>query len=198
MLGGANSEAQMGVAVHRVFRWIDFVVSGEADLLFPGLCRTILDVPWPEIAGHSFPEGVLGPGHRRDRQRHGGDVPPRARVDDLDLCPIPDFGEYFETLAQSSLRDRIHAGMPVETSRGCWWGSRHHCSFCGLNGGQLAYRSRSAERVLDEFAMLTDRFDNQKLHVVDNILDRGHLKTVIPVLAGPERRTRCSTRRRRT
>jgi magnesium-protoporphyrin IX monomethyl ester (oxidative) cyclase len=35
LLGGANCEASMGQAAKRNFPWIDFVVSGEADLLFP-------------------------------------------------------------------------------------------------------------------------------------------------------------------
>lgn len=185
MLGGANCEAQMGVTIHRSFRWIDFVVSGEADLLFPEMCRTILDTPAVELASRPFPEGVLGPGQRK-RLEVMGATPPRARVDEMDQCPVPDFTEYFDTLATTSLHDRIHPGLPVETSRGCWWGQKHHCSFCGLNGGQLTYRSKSPERVLTEFAEITSRFGTHRVHVVDNILDRNHLKTVIPALAEAE------------
>jgi magnesium-protoporphyrin IX monomethyl ester (oxidative) cyclase len=61
MIGGANCEADMGVALHRCFSWIDFVVSGEADLLFPGLCRTILHSAREKIVAADLPEGVLGP-----------------------------------------------------------------------------------------------------------------------------------------
>ena len=31
----------------------------------------------------------------------------------------------------------------LETSRGCWWGAKHHCTFCGLNGGTMHFRSKS-------------------------------------------------------
>ena len=40
----------------------------------------------------------------------------------------------------------------VETSRGCWWGAKHHCTFCGLNGDTMAFRSKSPERAFDEIA----------------------------------------------
>ena len=35
-----------------------------------------------------------------------------------------------------------------ETARGCWWGERQHCTFCGLNGATMAFRSKTPERVL--------------------------------------------------
>ncbi len=43
VFGGANCDGVMGVELHRSFPWIDYVVSGEADLVFPRLGRST----WP-------------------------------------------------------------------------------------------------------------------------------------------------------
>jgi radical SAM superfamily enzyme YgiQ (UPF0313 family) len=37
-----------------------------------------------------------------------------------------------------------------EASRGCWWGAKHHCTFCGLNGLSMTFRSKSADRAYSE------------------------------------------------
>lgn len=54
MLGGSNCEAEMGVATHRLFPQVDFVVSGEADGLLAPLCRSILEGRVGEV-----PDGVV-------------------------------------------------------------------------------------------------------------------------------------------
>jgi ribosomal peptide maturation radical SAM protein 1 len=182
MLGGANCEADMGRAVHRSFAWVDFVVSGEADLFFGGLCATILRLPDGGRSLADLPTGTLGPAHRSLSGRARASSAGRASVPDLDATPIPDFTDYFTALSGSRLREDIIPALLVETSRGCWWGEKHHCTFCGLNGDEMAYRPKSAARVLEEFATLVDRYGTNRLLVVDNILHRGHLDTVIPAL----------------
>jgi magnesium-protoporphyrin IX monomethyl ester (oxidative) cyclase len=47
----------------------------------------------------------------------------------------------------------------------------------------MQYRCKSVPRVLEEFRTLATRFGTHRLHVVDNIISRDHLKTVIPALA---------------
>ena len=44
----------------------------------------------------------------------------------------------------------LEAERFFETSRGCWWGERMHCTFCGLNGATMSYRSKSPRRAVDE------------------------------------------------
>lgn len=182
MLGGANCEAQMGAAVHRSFDWVDYVVSGEADLLFGELCVRIL----AEDAqlDTTLPSGVLGPAHRGTGPPSGahGSSPGRAALHDLDASHLPEFDDYFTALGQSSLRTSIHPALLVETARGCWWGEKHHCTFCGLNGDDMRYRPKSSARVIEEFAYLTARYATHRLLVVDNILHQQHLATVVPAL----------------
>jgi ribosomal peptide maturation radical SAM protein 1 len=190
MLGGANCEAEMGWAVIREFPWVDYVVSGEAEGLFPTLCRLALDrgadAPIAEL-----PAGVLGAEHARAGTYETGRAePPRAVVERLDTSPMPDYTDYFAALARSPLREAITPALVVETSRGCWWGQKSQCTFCGLNGTGMAYRSKSPARVLAELDAQTARYDIRRFEVADNILDMTHLRTVLPELArrgGPYR-----------
>ena len=41
VLGGANCEGEMGLALHRSFPFVDLVCAGEADLTFPRLLTTL-------------------------------------------------------------------------------------------------------------------------------------------------------------
>jgi ribosomal peptide maturation radical SAM protein 1 len=72
--------------------------------------------------------------------------------------------------------------MVVETARGCWWGERSHCTFCGLNGGTMAFRSKSPERVVEEIAQLRRRYGVRGFWVVDDILDMRYFQSVLPML----------------
>ncbi|MFD1044791.1 RiPP maturation radical SAM C-methyltransferase, partial [Kibdelosporangium lantanae] len=76
----------------------------------------------------------------------------------------------------------IESVLLVETGRGCWWGEKHHCTFCGLNGSTMAFRSKSAERVLDEITTLHQRSGVTTFSVVDNILDMRYFRTLLPHL----------------
>jgi radical SAM superfamily enzyme YgiQ (UPF0313 family) len=77
----------------------------------------------------------------------------------------------------------VRPGLLVETSRGCWWGQKHHCTFCGLNGHGMTFRSKSSERVVQEFEAVTSRYGLRRLEVVDNILDMSHIRTALTSVA---------------
>ncbi len=175
VVGGANCEGEMGLATRTHFPWIDYVVSGEGDHVFPALCRRIL-------SGDSgpLPFGVLG------AAVPPSDAPaPRAVVERLDDTPVPDFDDYFAALATCAGRDRIDVGLPVETARGCWWGEIKHCTFCGLNGqGGMRFRAKSPARAVAELRELRRRHGVARIHLVDNILDLSYFESVVPALAG--------------
>jgi len=182
MMGGANCEGSMGAATHRNYDWVDFVVSGEADHLLPELCKNIIE-HGVNIPADSLPRGVFSPLSRQASSNSQGKNVPRAMITQLDKLPIPDFDDYFEQIDNSPLGQHILPGLPIETSRGCWWGAKHHCKFCGLNGAGMAFRSKSESRVIDEINWLTDRYNLNKLMTVDNILDMKYFREVMPELA---------------
>jgi len=104
-------------------------------------------------------------------------------IEDLDTLPIPDYDDYFAQLRSSSLTGEERPSLLFETSRGCWWGEKQHCTFCGLNGATMTYRSKSPKRAMDELLYLTNRYPGCKVNAVDNILDMKYFRTFIKELA---------------
>jgi ribosomal peptide maturation radical SAM protein 1 len=177
VFGGANCEGVMGAETLRQFPWIDAAVSGEGDVIFPEL-----------VTRHLSGASISGlPGVRtRDRLAEAfafSQFDNAPIVEDMDALPYPDYHEYFEQFADSRFADDWQPGTFMETSRGCWWGERMHCTFCGLNGGTMRYRSKSATRALDEMTALATTHKDADIQVVDNILDLEYFKTLLPELA---------------
>src|SRR5579871_919191 len=148
VMGGANCEGEMGAALHDLFPYVDYVCSGEADRVFPRLAKALVT---GERVG-SLP-GVYARGDLPvlDETRSA------AAVLDLDSLPCPDFDDYFAQLATSGVGAELRPILVFETARGCWWGQKHHCTFCGLNGAAMQYRSKSPQRALEELDYLVDR-----------------------------------------
>lgn len=168
VFGGANCEGVMGRELHRSFPWIDYVVSGEADQAFPELVRCL-------ARGQRAPivPGVVG---------RGGAAPPALPIADLDALPVPDYDDYFEALGQLPFAAELRPALLIESARGCWWGARSHCTFCGLNGATMAFRSKSAPRVLAELEGQQRRYGVNRFLAVDNILPYDYFKTLLPAL----------------
>jgi len=179
-MGGANLETVMGRATHQRFPWVDVVVSGEADDIIVPLFKDLL-ARGANIPAADAPFGAFVPEHRQIGYpvAKGGDSVPRRIVSSLQGLPAPDYDDYFEELARSPYRDIIEPGLPVELSRGCWWGERSHCTFCGLNGGTMDYRARPAEEAEQIFAELSTRYGSRAFEVVDNILAMEYFDTLL-------------------
>src|SRR5262249_33234084 len=61
-------------------------------------------------------------------------------------------------------------------------GQVHHCTFCGLNGSTMTFRSKSPERAFEEIGILVERYPGLPVLVVDNIMDMRYLGTLLPRL----------------
>ncbi|GAB4130056.1 RiPP maturation radical SAM C-methyltransferase [Thermopirellula anaerolimosa] len=113
-----------------------------------------------------------------------GTASPRAaQIEDLDALPFPDFDDYFSRRRASRLSAEVEPQLFFEMSRGCWWGQKHHCGFCGLNGDSMRYRSKSPDRVLQELRYLWDRYHVALASAADNILDHRYFDSLLPRLA---------------
>jgi ribosomal peptide maturation radical SAM protein 1 len=184
VIGGANCESVMGRTTHQHFTWVDYVVSGEADAFVAPLFQAMLshgrDIPLAEL-----PFGVFAPGHREAGYptAQSGDGVPRAITEDIRTLPLPDYTDYFAELERCTYADAIMAGLPMEFSRGCWWGQRSHCTFCGLNGGSMNFRAKSPDVVAGEMRTMASRYGTRRIEAVDNIMDLSYFDTVLPDLA---------------
>lgn len=171
IIGGANCEGEMGLQMIRSFPWLDYVSTGEADVSFPLFLERLLR----EGNGDPLP-GIL----KRGESKELTSPDPIFTLDDL---PIPDFTEFYDRLERSPIKDSIQPVLLVETSRGCWWGAKQHCTFCGLNGNTMAFRSKSPERVFDELTYLSNKHGLKRIDCVDNILDTRYINTLFPRLS---------------
>ena len=166
----------MGLETVRRFPFVDAVVSGEAEAVFPTLVDRIL--------GAEDYDDLQGVYTRNNDDAVDAEHPPNApRIQDLDALPQPCYDEFFDQWHAADLETDEAPRLLFETSRGCWWGEREHCTFCGLNGTSMAFRSKSAERALDELTELAARYPGHKAMVVDNILDMRYFRDFIPALA---------------
>lgn len=181
VMGGNNCEGEAGLAMVEAFDWLDFVFSGEADDSFPMFCQLVL-AKGSKVSDEELPYGVLRRGLIKDKQ-----PVPRRVVADLNQVPIPDYHDYFQALHASGLQQAINPGLLFESARGCWWGEKKPCTFCGLNGHAYKFRMKSCERVMAELAEQAQEYQIRSFEAVDNILAREHLATVIPALAAADK-----------
>ena len=125
-----------------------------------------------------MPEGVI--------TRETADCPEaqsRASIHDLDSLPDPDFDDSFKALDKFKFKEAIRPGLLMETSRGCWWGDRRGCIFCGLNRLGKTYRIKTPARARAELERLTARHGIKSMEMVDNLLSHDYFNTFLAGLA---------------
>src|ERR1041385_8129124 len=148
VLGGSAMEVPMGQPVLDRHDWLDAVFSGYAEQTLPEYVSAL-------------------------PRRVSGVIPHRAAAD-MDELPIPDYDAFFADVRRNGLAGAAEFRVPIETSRGCWWGERQHCTFCGLNALDMKQRNKSADRVFDEIVRQS-RY-GLPFFATDNILPLGFFK----------------------
>jgi ribosomal peptide maturation radical SAM protein 1 len=165
VLGGGNISDPMGPALAGLFPWIDHFFAGEADVAFPDFCERVLAGD-PEPA----PQVVMC-----------------APIMDMGQVSAPDFADYFDALRghqeAGALPGNLPSMLPLESSRGCWWGAKHHCTFCGLNAREMSHRRKAPERVLAEVSEAASAWSARRIYFTDNIMPLEHFNDVLPALA---------------
>jgi len=171
IFGGSNMESEMGPEYGRAFPFVDYVVSGEADVIFPALLKTLAS---------RRPAGTLQGVSSREPESAGYNGSEVSPFTDLDSSPVPNYEPYFARAEELGLLPHYKNdwALPVESSRGCWWGKKHHCTFCGLNGGGMTFRAKTPERFMSELSALASRHRISSFEAVDNILDLKYLPAV--------------------
>jgi magnesium-protoporphyrin IX monomethyl ester (oxidative) cyclase len=195
VVGGANCEKEMGRELADRAEVVDFVFSGPALRSFPQLVRHLMD--GDEAACHRI-DGVFS---RKNRAQAAGagcspetlvtlGGPPTVRLfgEENDINELVDFEyEPFLDRYEENFPSRGKPILLYETSRGCWWGERAHCTFCGLNGSTINYRSMRKEtafRIFNDLFHFADRVS--EFQSVDNILPKSYLTDVLPFLDTPK------------
>ncbi|MDC0681388.1 RiPP maturation radical SAM C-methyltransferase [Sorangium atrum] len=156
LLGGANCFDAMAGGIAALSGSIDYVFSGESEAAFPAF-----------LAG----------------ARPSGRIVEGAPCMDLDGLPTPDYADFYRQ-RRACLGDgpaeRDGLLLSVESSRGCWWGQKHHCTFCGV--AVMRYREKSPDRVIEELRELLSAHPSRRIHFTDDIMPHTYFRTLIPRL----------------
>jgi len=164
VLGGASLEDDIADEVMKGCPQIDYIHCGDAEISFPKMVRRL-------YAGQSM-EGVPGIMWRSGEGeiRYAGRAP---NFMDMNDTPPPDFDEYFYARKASGYESSPGAReplLPFEAARGCWWGEKNHCTFCGLNRSGMEFRAKDADRVIEQLDMLSRRYGQFQFNAIDNIM----------------------------
>jgi ribosomal peptide maturation radical SAM protein 1 len=158
VLGGSGCAVPMGPQILASYPEIDFVVSGYGEEPLLRIAR-----------GHAkMSRGLIV----------------NERITALDALPIPNYTEFLDQW-DGFFDHRAELLLTFESSRGCWWGEKHHCKFCGINAQEMKFNAKSASRVVEEIHALWDRY-RVNLFATDSIMSRTHFGQVLPRLAERE------------
>lgn len=190
LFGGSDFHGGPGLEKIRKIPWIDAVSLGESDGSIHRICRFLLD------SGHKpgppqDSEGII-PGLAYRRTPGAKDIfhspPAIASAEELRSSPVPDYGDFFSRAKFLGLEDdpswRSKVTIPFEGSRGCWWGEKSHCRFCGLNGEGMAFRPKGGSQISDMLADLAGRHKVSQFYASDNNLPMAAFDDLIPKLIG--------------
>ena len=164
IMGGPNCHGVMAEGLISLSDELDYAFSGEADQVFPEFLQAVSSKLAPQ-------RGVIA----------------GTPLLDMDTSPAPCYREFYDQLERllpdSRVKREGKMSLPYETSRGCWWGEKHHCTFCGLNANGMVFRAKSPERVIGDLRKMLVQHPNRLVNMVDNIMPHQYFRTLLPRLA---------------
>jgi len=193
VMGGANCESPMGEELLRQFEVLDYTFSGKALISFPTFVGTMLE------GDHKASLAIDGVFHRDNLKQIAYSALDRVgkhkeMIGTLgkELDPNHIVGLDYDSFLDRT--DEVFAGTPFkpyllfETSRGCWWGEKAHCTFCGLNGNTMKFTSLESQKARSFLGEFFERYTPRasEFGATDNIMPKGMIEDVFSHLDLPE------------
>jgi ribosomal peptide maturation radical SAM protein 1 len=176
IFGGATFEDDIADEIMKGCPQIDFLHCGDADESLPETIRRIYRKQ--SVAG--MPGLMWRDG---DRIVFAGRAP---NLRDMNKTPVPDFDEYFYARNEGGYADydgTQEVLLPIETARGCWWGVKNHCTFCGLNRAGMEFRAKNVDNVIQQLDELSRRYGILDFNAIDNIIAPEYIDKLFTRLA---------------
>ncbi len=178
VMGGANCEFPMGKVIAEQVEYVDFAFSGPALKSFPEFLRHCMD---GDLSKCSSIDGVFS--------KSAGTLAAGLKIMGEEMSidePIElDYEDFMRRFDEDFANTGLKPILPFETSRGCWWGQRAHCTFCGLNPDTMGFRAMKPDLAIEQFKSLFRYSGVGLLEAVDNILPKSYLEEVLPFLETP-------------
>lgn len=154
----------MGLALFDAVPDIDIMVRGEADAsltpLFTALHESDIHQP---IDLSDIPNLAW-------RDRMGTAHSTRQMATSMSDAKFPDYGNFRAAYKIFRSITGVPANFYVEGSRGCWWGERRQCTFCGIHSNAIAFRQKSAGEVLKEVERILREQRTSRVVFADSIM----------------------------
>ena len=190
VMGGSNCEDPMGKEILKNVPCIDHVFSGPALVSFPAFVG--LQLAGAPISEQSI-DGLFSKTTSNGKSRNvdlltinelKGSHGLGQQLDINTRIPLK-YDEFFESYERLS-GSPVVPMIPFETSRGCWWGEKAHCTFCGLNTMSMASRVMDPVLAIEQFQSLFAYASRcERLFCIDSILPKNYLTDVLPHLNTP-------------
>jgi ribosomal peptide maturation radical SAM protein 1 len=171
LLGGANVDGEMADGIATIAGSVDHIFSGESEGSFSKFLHD----------------------HLSGRPALGRKIIRGHPIDNLQDMAPPDYSDYFDQLAMtvdsgqgSPVLPPHDVWLPYESSRGCWWGEKHHCTFCGLNAEGIGFRAKHPTTVLHDITAMSRRYGRTRIMMTDNIMPYQYFASLVPALASVE------------
>ncbi len=173
VLYGYNFSGSVGETLIKKFPYVDFVVRGEGENVFYKLIHSLLNRGSEYLA---LP-GIC--------YRVNGKVVSNPEIHspyDVTKAPLPDHSDYFAAFEKYKMHSQIFPSLIFAGSRGCWWGEKSHCTFCGLDDRFIQFRFKSPERAFLEIETQVKRHRVRDLFFRDFILPPSYFNELFPRL----------------
>lgn len=145
VFGGSTCVEPLGQSLVDNFDFLDFVLEGEGEKQLEELIQEVIN-----DTRHTHSQ----------RKKCCQEFP-------LDKLPCPNYDDYFKELEKLYPEKPFSPTLPIEFSRGCWWGK---CAFCNLNLQWKSYRRKTAEKMISEVKELIMNYGSIDFSFCDNAL----------------------------
>lgn len=173
IIGGAGCAGEMGSANLELCKQFDVAVHGEAEVVVPQLFEAIRNAsPLAQVDGISWRDVDGQIVTSRDVAVHAFKKPRR---------PL-NFDAYFKRVEALPSLNELPVWIPFESSRGCWYGEKSQCTFCGLNE-IIKFRERDNGTLFDELSTYERVYGRTHFFSVDLIMPLSFFEDFLPKLS---------------
>jgi ribosomal peptide maturation radical SAM protein 1 len=184
VIGGSNCEYPMGIELIKNIEYIDYIFSGQALESFPQFVKNMIEenpdknenidgVFSRSNVEKYFTNGTL---NSNVQQKNGKD----SAMNEFLLL---DYYSYFDSY-RKKVNNVEKPGITIETSKGCWWGEKIQCSFCGLNGSYIKHRAMDAKHACEYLNWHINEYYQYANIIIctDLVLPKNYIEKVFPKL----------------
>lgn len=169
IMGGANCDDIQGKVLLKQYSYIDYIFSGEGENSLPEFID-LYDKKKFKL------ESISGLIYRNE----DGQIVMNSEELVKQETVFPDYNDYFKLIEELAIGDFIQPKILLETAKGCWWGDKSHCAFCGINEKRTVFRCRTESVVLDKIQEYSEKYKCGDIFFVDNIMGNQYYDSLLP------------------